>query len=495
MKSKRSITRKLFAITSLVFVIFITTNLIVQSVFFEQFYVKWKKENLEHNLVNFRNEYNSIKKGEDESTLISSFEEDNNYKIIIRNSLGNLKYLTRTIDERKDSMKIRNMNQIMSEEIENLGGIIKLKERGKPLIFITKQNREMVLSVAGILYDEKSDEIIYALSSLQPVSEAVQVIKNFYFYFYIGAIITILLLSLIYSNMIAKPLIKITKIASKMANLDFNEQCIIKSEDELGNLAASLNLLSKNLNESLTSLKDANTELEKDIEKEKKLTEMRKDFVASVSHELKTPITLIEGYTQALNDDILEGEEKQYFIDVIMDESKKMNNLVSDMLDLSQLESGNFKLVQEEFFLHELIKPVTKKFSSLINEKNINLELNLIENIKINADWNRIEQVLTNYMTNAIRHTDAYGSITVTMINREDTICLEVENSGSTIDADETIKIWDNFYKIDKSRTRKLGGTGLGLSIVKNIILLHGGSCGVENTEKGVKFYFTLTKQ
>lgn len=493
MKSKKSITRKLFTITSLVFVIFITINLIVQSVFFEQFYVKWKKENLEHNLVNFKREYNSIKKGEDESKLISSFEEDNNYKIIIRDSSGNLKYLTRTIDERKDSIKIRNMNKIMSDEIEHTGGITKLKEEGKPLVFITQKNREMVISVAGILYDEKSDEIIYAFSSLQPVNEAVQVIKSFYLYFYIGAIITILLLSLIYSNMIAKPLIKITKTASKMANLDFNEECVIKSEDELGNLAASLNLLSKNLNESLTSLKDANTELEKDIEKEKKLAEMRKDFVASVSHELKTPITLIEGYTQALNDDILEGAEKQYFIDVIMDESKKMNNLVSDMLDLSQLESGNFKLVQEEFFLNELIKPVTKKFSSLINEKNINLELNLIENIKINADWNRIEQVLTNYVTNAIRHTD--GSITVTMINREDIICVEVENSGSNISADETIKIWDNFYKIDKSRTRKLGGTGLGLSIVKNIILLHGGSCGVENTEKGVKFYFTLTKQ
>lgn len=495
MKSKKSITRKLFTITSLVFVIFITINLIVQSVFFEQFYVKWKKENLEHNLVNFKREYNSIKKGEDESKLISSFEEDNNYKIIIRDSSGNLKYLTRTIDERKDSIKIRNMNKIMSDEIEHTGGITKLKEEGKPLVFITQKNREMVISVAGILYDEKSDEIIYAFSSLQPVNEAVQVIKSFYLYFYIGAIITILLLSLIYSNMIAKPLIKITKTASKMANLDFNEECVIKSEDELGNLAASLNLLSKNLNESLTSIKDANTELEKDIEKEKKLAEMRKDFVASVSHELKTPITLIEGYTQALNDDILEGAEKQYFLDVIMDESKKMNNLVSDMLDLSQLESGNFKLVQEEFFLNELIKPVTKKFSSLINEKNINLELNLIENIKINADWNRIEQVLTNYVTNAIRHTDTDGSITVTMINREDIICVEVENSGSNISADETIKIWDNFYKIDKSRTRKLGGTGLGLSIVKNIILLHGGSCGVENTEKGVKFYFTLTKQ
>ena len=141
-----------------------------------------------------------------------------------------------------------------------------------------------------------------------------------------------------------------------MAKLDFTEKCEVKSEDEIGALATSLNLLSENLNGALTSLKDANTQLEKDIEKEKKLTEMRKDFVAAVSHELKTPITLIEGYTLALNDDVLEGEEKQYFIDVIMDESRKMNSLVSDMLDLSQLESGNFKLIKEEFILHELSK-------------------------------------------------------------------------------------------------------------------------------------------
>ncbi|MBU3126139.1 cell wall metabolism sensor histidine kinase WalK [Clostridium sp. FP2] len=495
MKSKKSITRKLFAITSIVFVIFITTNLIVQSQFFEQFYKKWKIDNLETNLVKFKSQYSLLQKNEDEVNLISSFEEANNYKIIIRDRLGNLKYLAKTADVRKDSIKVRIMNQIMSSEIENQGGITKFKDEGKPFIFITQQNPDMPKSIAGILYDEKKDETVCAFSSLQPVNEAVQVIKEFYLYFYIGALITILLLSFFYSNMIAKPLIKITKTASKMAKLDFTEKCEVKSEDEIGALATSLNLLSENLNEALTSLTDANTQLEKDIEKEKKLTEMRKDFVAAVSHELKTPITLIEGYTLALNDDVLEGEEKQYFIDVIMDESRKMNSLVSDMLDLSQLESGNFKLTKEEFTLHELVKSVTKKFSSLLNEKQIKLGLNFIEDIKVNADWNRIEQVITNYMTNAIRHTQEGGSITVTMINREDTICVEVENSGNKIDLSETSKIWDNFYKIDKSRTRKLGGTGLGLSIVKNIILLHGGTCGVENTEMGVKFYFILTKQ
>ena len=494
MKSKKSITRRLFIITSIVFAAFITTNLIVQSVFFEQFYIRWKKNNLEDNLVKFKSEYTLLKNNDDESNLISSFEEQNNYKIIIRDKLGNLKYLTKTADERKDSIRARLMDQIMSTEIANIGGITKLKEEKKSLIFITAKNPDMKVSIAGISYDEKKDEIVYAFSSLQPVNEAVQVIKEFYLYFYIGALFVILLLSLIYSNMIAKPLIKITKTATKMANLNFTEKCVVKSEDEIGALAESLNLLSENLNEALTSLKNANTQLEKDIEKEKKLTEMRKDFVASVSHELKTPITLIEGYTLALNDDVLEGDEKQYFIDVIMDESRKMNSLVSDMLNLSQLESGNFKLVKEEFFLHELVKPIARKFSSLLIGKNIKLQLELIKNIEVKADWNRIEQVLTNYMTNAIRHTNDGGSISIRMINRKDTICVEVENSGSKINTDETNKIWDSFYKIDKSRTRKLGGTGLGLSIVKNIILLHGGKCGVENTEIGVKFYFILMK-
>lgn len=494
MKSKKSITRKLFAITSIVFIIFITTNLVVQSQFFEQFYIKWKTDNVKDNLVKFKNQYKVLENDVDEVNLINSFEEENSYKIIISDSSGNLKQLTTFDDARKDSLKIGIMIQIMSDEIKNTGGAAKLIRQGKPFVFITGANRELVVSVAGILYDEKKDETIYVFSSLQPVNEAVQVIKEFYLYFYIGAIVTILLLSFIYSNMIAKPLIKITKTASKMANLDFTEKCQVKSEDEIGALATSLNLLSENLDGALTSLKDANTKLEKDIEKEKKLTEMRKDFVAAVSHELKTPITLIEGYTQALNDDILEGEEKQYFIDVIMDESKKMNNLVSDMLNLSQLESGNFKLVKEEFFLHELIQPFTKKFSSMLNEKNITLKLNLIQNIKVNADWNRIEQVLTNYMTNAIRHINSGGYITLRMIEKEDTITVSVENTGSEIEATEIVKIWDNFYKVDKSRTRKLGGTGLGLSIVKNIMLLHGGSCGVENTENGVEFYFVLNK-
>ncbi len=294
--------------------------------------------------------------------------------------------------------------------------------------------------------------------------------------------------------MVTKPLLELNDSASKMADLDFSKKCNINREDEIGNLADTLNFLSENLNKSLTSLKDANYKLEEDIEKERRLEKMRKEFVAAVSHELKTPISLIGGYAEGLKDDIFEGEEKDYYIDVIIDESKKMANLVADMLDLSQLESGNFKLVKEEFYIDELLKTTIKKFAAVFNDKNIKFDINFIENTKVHADWSRMEQVITNFITNAIRHTNEDGSIMVNIEQQEDRVLISIENTGENISEDEIDKIWDNFYKIDKARTRKLGGTGIGLAIVKNILMLHGSEYGVKNTDKGVKFYFTLKK-
>lgn len=294
--------------------------------------------------------------------------------------------------------------------------------------------------------------------------------------------------------MITKPLIEINKVATKMAKLDFSEKCNVKSEDEIGNMASSLNFLSENLNEALTSLKEANVKLEEDIEKERKMEKARREFVAAVSHELKTPISLIDGYAMALKDNIFGEEEKDYYLDIIIDEGRKMGSLVNDMLDLSNLESGSFKLTREEFDICNLIKFTLKKYKNIIKEKAVKVELNLLENIMVYADWNRIEQVITNFITNALRHVNENGTIYVGMIDKGNTISIGIENTGSRIPEEELSKIWDKFYKVDKSRNRKLGGTGLGLSIVKNILTAHRYSFGVENTDRGVKFYFIVKK-
>ena len=221
---------------------------------------------------------------------------------------------------------------------------------------------------------------------------------------------------------------------------------------------------------------------------------MRKEFIADVSHELKTPITLIKGYAEGIKDGVFLEDNMNSSLNVIIEESDKMSNLVRDMLQISSLESGKVILNKELFFIDNLVKNVVKKLHHSIDNKNVKIDLNLYEK-QIYGDAFKIEQVITNFLTNAIRHTPCEGSIFVKMYPRGNMTKLSFENTGELINKEEIDKIWDKFYKIDKSRNRKDSGTGLGLSIVKNIVDLHQGKCGVENTKRGVRFYFELPNQ
>lgn len=493
-KLRTSITWKLFGITALVFIIFITSTLIFQSLFFSEFYISKKKNDIQSGIEKFRTGYNKTDNVERITELILDFEEKHNAKIVVLDNKGNLKFITRQSNGRTDSLRIKLLNEIIKEWTVDTDILLRMKNSNKPITIITERKINETRNIVSAIPNNERKEIIFAVSSLQPVNEASFVIKEFYFYFYIAAVVFILVLSLIYSNMISKPLLQLNAAASKIADLDFSSKCNIEREDEIGNLAHTLDFLSDNLNTALTSLKEANNKLEEDIQKERRIEKMRKEFVAAVSHELKTPISLIGGYAEGLKDGVFQ-EDKDYYIDVIIDESKKMADLVSDMLDLSQIESGNFKLIKEEFFVEELIKATLRKFTTLIKEKNLKVSLKVSGNTSIYADWSRMEQVIKNLITNAIRHTEISGNIIVAVENTKDTgIYIYVENTGSHIPEDEKDKIWDYFYKVDKSRNRKLGGTGIGLAIVKKILDLHGYSYAVENTEIGVKFYIRITK-
>lgn len=492
--ARKSITWKLFIITTLVFIVFISSTLIIQSLFFGKFYMNKKKNDLQNGIEKFNITYNKTLNEQKIADTIKDFEDNNNAKIVILDNSGKLKFITRPGIEKYDASRIRVISEVLKSWTVNSDILKEIINENKPLTIITAKRGNEERNIVSAIPNNSKGEVIIAISSLQPVNEASSVIKKFYLYFYVGAVILIIILSLFYSNMITKPLLELNKSASKMADLDFTSKCNIKREDEIGNLANTLNFLSENLDESLTSLKDANAKLAEDIQKERKLEKMRKEFVAAVSHELKTPISLIGGYAEALKDDIFQGEERDYYIEVIMDESRKMANLVSDMLDLSQLESGNFNLIKEEFSINELIGTTLKKFSALLNEKKIKLTMNFIEDVKVYADWNRMEQVMNNFITNAIRHTNEKGYIEVNIKDEEEKLIVSIENTGKQIPEEEMLKIWDNFYKIDKSRNRKLGGTGLGLAIVKNILILHESEYGVENTSTGVRFYYTLNK-
>lgn len=346
--------------------------------------------------------------------------------------------------------------------------------------------------VKPVISNGEIKEFAFAMTSLQPVDEAMLVLKDYYVYALIIVFIVIILLSFYYSKIIANPLIKMNRVTKKMANFDFSEKLPISTEDEIGSLSSSINSLSVNLKDRIDKLHVANTKLQQDIEKERQLEKTRKEFISGVSHELKTPLSVIRSFAEGIKDGV--SKDTSYYTDVILEETDNMNRLIVEMLELAKLESGTYKLELENFSIGELIQQVYSKLSFSIEEKNLQVELAFDSTIYVQANRNRIEQVVVNLLSNAIRYTPAGEQVKVAVSEYEETVKVEIENNGAPIPEESLDKIWDRFYRIDASRSRHTGGTGLGLSIVKNILELHHANYGVYNKENGVVFYFHLPK-
>jgi two-component system sensor histidine kinase VanS len=492
---RNGITLKLFTVTVLFLFMFISAVIFIQSIFFEKFYVTQKTKELKYNVEKFKSNYTNYNSSNIFNAM-SDFEDRNNAKIAILENSGTLKLIQQPLVKEKQSRSSETMMLAINNWISSLENYFDVLSTKKTIVYTLKHpslyTDNLVLVSPVIVYGEIQD-IVFVLSTLQPVGEATSVTRKYYVYVYIAAVVLIGILSLIYSKMISKPLISLNSTASRISELDFSAKCQITSNDEIGSLGKTLNFLSEKLGLTLNELKTANEKLKSDIEKEKQLEKMRKEFIASVSHELKTPISLIEGYAEGLKDGIPKGDDIGYYLDVIIDESKNMNSLVCDMMDLSQLESGNFKLNMSQFNIFEFISSIYKKHLNSINDKHLKLDIPAtLRNVVVNGDPYRLEEVVNNLISNAIRHTPINKTISITLNEQADRMLIQVENEGSFIEKEDLDRIWDKFYKVDKSGNKHLGGTGLGLSIVKNILFLHKSNFGVLNTNLGVCFYFTL---
>jgi len=220
---------------------------------------------------------------------------------------------------------------------------------------------------------------------------------------------------------------------------------------------------------------------------------MRKDFLSNVSHELKTPIALIQGYAEGLKDNVNEDEEsREFYCDVIIDEAIKMNSMVQKLISLNKLEFGNNQVNFERFDIVSLIKTVLNSTEILFQQKGVTLYFEQYDSIYVWADEYLVEEVLTNYISNALNHVDGAKIIEIKLIKEQDVVRIAVFNTGANIPEDELNKIWIKFYKVDKARTREYGGSGIGLSIVKAIMDTLNRECGVMNRETGVEFWFEL---
>lgn len=356
--------------------------------------------------------------------------------------------------------------------------------KGDIVIYRVSVNiRHLNTNILSLLYPTEKFIVMFQ-APLQPIEESVLVFQQFSVYILIAALLVSFILAGIFARTITKPLVKLNEVAREMAKLNFDVRWDGYRHDEIGQLGETFNFLTD-------QLKVAFDELKEELIKEKNLDKMRKQFVARVSHEIQTPIALIRGYMEAIQDGVAENqnEEATYFT-IMEEEIEKISSMVKDLLDLSQLESGHFKVILDSFEIRELIDHILSKFKMLKNEKDVKL---IIEGddreFLVLGDEYRIEQVLTNLLNNAFKYCVPKGMIKIQIKDLGKSIFLGVFNEGHPIHEKDINNIWESFYKGEEN-----SGTGLGLAIVKNVLELHKSEFGVENVENGVLFYFHLEK-
>ena len=313
----------------------------------------------------------------------------------------------------------------------------------------------------------------------------------------VGSIVMVLGSLIIYLviRKITLPIMDLAKLSEEMTNLNFDMKYTGQQQDEIGILGRNMNEMSDRLKETITELKEANDQLQKDINEKIQIDEMRKDFTANVSHELKTPIALIQGYAEGLTEGMCEDEEsRNYYCGVIMDEAVKMNRMVKQLLNLTALEFGNDTPVMETFNLTDVIRGIITSSSILIQQKEAQVIFEHQDPLPVVADEFKIEEVITNYLTNALNHANGEKKIEIRAEELETQVKVTVFNTGDPIPEEDIPKLWTKFYKVDKARTRAYGGSGIGLSIVKAIMESHHQEYGARNVEGGVEFWFTLEK-
>ena len=301
---------------------------------------------------------------------------------------------------------------------------------------------------------------------------------------------------MVVTRRITRPISELTELSRKMSDLDFEAKYESKVGNEIDVLGDNFNRMSSQLETTISELKSANNELQRDIEDKIKIDKMRKEFLDNVSHELKTPIALIQGYAEGLKENISDDpESREFYCDVIMDEASKMNKLVKNLLTLNQLESGKDAVVMERFDIVSLIRGVLQTMNIMIGQKDAKVIFEAEKPVYVWADEFKIEEVVTNYVSNALNHLEGEKEIEIKLQDEDNRVKISVFNTGTPIPEADVPNLWNKFYKVDKARTREYGGSGIGLSIVKAIMEGMNQEYGVQNFDNGVEFWFTLDRK
>ena len=489
-KRVKSIQSRLFISLCVVVCLIIMFLIIVNSFILETFYL-----------------YSKI------NTLEGVYEQINTYTSKIYNILE--------FEEELEKISINNDFDILIKTGENLTiystnkdymGV--LREFGKLSPFNNKdfyveENEHYTIksvedTATGINYILLAGELdngylLYIRMPIPSIRESVKISNRFLYAMAIFVIIIGGVVVSYISKRFTKPIKELNNIARNMSNLDFSHRYTpTNQEDEIDELGKSINSMSTKLETTITQLKATNRELERDIEQKSKLENMRSTFISDVSHELKTPIALIQGYSEGLLENVNSDEEsRRFYAEVILDESNKMDKLVKQLLELMKLENEMRTFDNKSFNIVELEKEILRKTDVMIKEKGAEIRFNAENEINVIADNFYIEQVITNYLTNAIKHVQKVNGekyISIENEIKENVVRIKIFNTGKQIDEENLDRIWRRFFKGDESRNREDGGTGIGLALVRAIMNNYGNEYGVINKENGVEFYLELPR-
>ncbi|MDO4293440.1 MAG: HAMP domain-containing sensor histidine kinase [Eubacteriales bacterium] len=296
------------------------------------------------------------------------------------------------------------------------------------------------------------------------------------------------LASLLYSRYVTGPVLRISAVSGRMSGLDFNWRCSEDRTDELGTLAHSLNEMSQRLSASMTDLKNANEKLRADIERERALEQAQLDFFSAASHELKTPVTVIRGQTEGMLFNIGDYRDRSKYLARSLEIINTMESMVQEILTVSRMKSSKAEPKKEAIRFSDMLKQEYALFEDLIVQKGIDWRESISPDLCVFGDKAMLQKAINNLVSNAVAYSPEDSAICLTACTEDGAVCLRLENTGVHIPDSELPRLFDAFYRVERSRNRKTGGSGLGLYIVKTILEQHQAEYQIGNTKRGVLF-------
>lgn len=481
---KHSIRRQMIAIFVGLIICMLVILLVLVGAGLEPYYVREKEENFKE----LYKEIESLAEGEelteDEVSQINRTAERYNFYYIVWN-FSNENGFSNLHDSQ---MLLVQLGGVLFNKIDS-----RVMERNDNYQVVEFRDNTQQVDYLALWGTVGNSYNIFIRSPLESIQETMGLFFRFLLIVGIAVIAGGILFVWYFSRRLTEPLRELAVLSARMADLDFNAKYTSGGGGEIGVLGENFNIMSQKLENTISELKNANFRLQQDIEQKEKMEKMRTDFMGNVSHELKTPIALIQGYAEGLKEGVSDDpESREFYCDVIMDEASKMNQMVKNLMTLNQLEFGDENVEFQRFDLTELIRGVLQSMEIMAQQKEAKVQFRQKDPVYVWADEFKAEQVVRNYVSNAFNHLDGDRVVDVKIIPAGDKVKVTVFNTGTPIPEEDVPHIWEKFYKVDKAHTREYGGNGIGLSIVKAIMDSFHQEYGVNNYDNGVEFWFEL---